>query len=330
MLRRTALRLAALAVLALPAAARAQDGPWPNRPITIMGGFPNGSGVDIYARKLAEPLTRVLGVPVVVDNRTGAGGNIASEYVARARPDGYTFLLATAGTHAINASLYSSLPFDPLRDVTHIALLGDVPNVLLVSPQHSPEINTCRDLIAAAKAKPGALAYASTGNGASTHLAGVQFSMAAGIDTLHVPYRGQGPAMVSLLGGETAFFFNQSGPSIGPVRQGQLRALGVTTRARLSALPDVPTIEEACALPGFESSTWYGLLAPPRLPAAIQQRMAQEVARIIGEPDFVAWLKENQGITPPADPGPEAFRQVHERDIQRWGDIVRRSGARVD
>jgi tripartite-type tricarboxylate transporter receptor subunit TctC len=332
--RRATLRLATLAALAPALAfstpASAQEAPWPNRPITIMGGFPNGAGTDIYARKLAEPLSRALGVPVVVDNRTGAGGNIASEYVARARPDGYTFLLATAGTHAINAALYSNLPFDPLRDVTHIALLGDVPNVLLVSPQHSPNINNCGDLIAAARARPGALAYSSTGNGASTHLAGVQFSMAAGIDTLHVPYRGQGPAMVALLGGETTFFFNQSGPSIGPVRQGQLRALAVSTRARLGALPDVPTVEDACGLPGFDSSTWYGLLAPPRLPAPIQARMAQEVARIIAEPDFVAWLTDNQGITPPADPSPEAFRQVHERDIGRWGEIVRRSGARVD
>jgi len=328
MLRRTALALAALAALALPA--EAQEAPWPNRPITIMGGFPNGSGVDIYARKLAEPLSRVLGVPVVVDNRTGAGGNIASEYVARARPDGYTFLLATAGTHAINATLYKSLPFDPLRDVTHIAILGDVPNVLLVNPQHSPNIRTCRDLIAAAKARPGALAYASTGNGASTHLSAVQFASAAGIEVLHVPYRGQGPAMISLLSGESAFFFNQSGPSIAPVQQGQLRALGVTTRARLAPLPEVPTIEEACGLPGFESSTWYGLIAPPGLPAPIQARMAQEVARIIAEPGFVTWLTDNQGITPPADPGPEAFRRIHEADIARWGDIVRRSGAQVD
>ena len=328
MLRRTALALALLAALALPAAA--QEAAWPSRPITIMGGFPNGAGTDIYARKLAEPLSRALGVPVVVDNRTGAGGNIASEYVARARPDGYTFLLATAGTHAINATLYRSLPFDPLRDVTHVAILGDVPNVLLVSPQHSPGIRTCRDLIAAAKARPGALAYASTGNGASTHLAGVQFAQAAGIDLLHVPYRGQGPAMVSLLAGESALFLNQSGPSIGPVRQGQLIALGVTTRTRLAALPEVPTIEEGCGLPGFESSTWYGLIAPPRLPPAIQARMAQEVARIIAEPDFVTWLTDNQGITPPADPGPEAFRRVHEVDVARWGEIVRRSGAQVD
>ena len=330
MLRRTALRLTALAALVLPAAAAAQEAPWPNRPITIMGGFPNGSGVDIYARKLAEPLSQALGVPVVVDNRTGAGGNIASEYVARARPDGYTFLLATAGTHAINATLYSRLPFDPLNDVTHIALLGDVPNVLLVSPQHSPNIRTCQDLIAAAKARPGALAYASTGNGASTHLGGVQFSLAAGIDTLHVPYRGQGPAMVSLLAGETAFFFNQSGPSIGAISQGQVRGLAVSTRTRLPPLPDVPTVEEACGLPGFESTTWYGLMAPPHLPEPIQARMAQEVAKIISQPDFVTWLTDSQGISPPTDPSPANFRRVQERDIGRWAEIVRRSGAKVD
>jgi len=328
MIRRTL--LAALGALALALPAAAQEAPWPNRPITIMGGFPNGSGVDIYARRLAEPLARALGVPVVVDNRTGAGGNIASEYVARARPDGYTFLLATAGTHAINATLYPNLPFDPIRDVTHVALLGDVPNVLLVSPQHAPTIRTCGDLIAAARARPGALNYASTGNGASTHLAAVQFALAAGIEATHVPYRGQGPAMLSLLGGETAFFWNQSGPSIGPIQQGQVRALAVSLSRRVPALPEVPTAEEACGLPGFESTTWYGLLAPPRLPAAIQERVAREVARIIAEPDFVTWLTDNQGIAPPADPGPEAFRRVHERDIARWGEVVRRSGARVD
>ena len=331
MLRRTSLALAALAAMVLPAAAPwAQDAPWPNRPITIMGGFPNGAGTDIYARKLAEPLSRALGVPVVVDNRTGAGGNIASEYVARAKPDGYTFLLATAGTHAINAALYHNLPFDVLKDVTHIALLGDVPNVLLVSPQHSPDITDCRALIARARANPGKLNYASTGNGASTHLAGVQLAMAANIDVLHIPYRGQGPAMLSLLGGETTFFFNQSGPSIGPIRQGQVKALAVSLRSRIPALPDVPTVEEACGLPGFESSTWYGLLAPPNLPADIQQRMATEVARIIRQPDFVTWLTDNQGIAPPADPMPAAFRRVHEADVARWAEVVRRSGARVD
>jgi tripartite-type tricarboxylate transporter receptor subunit TctC len=323
----------ALAALPLPAAvARAQGSSesWPSRPIVIMGGFPNGSGVDIYARRLAEPLSRALGVPVVVDNRSGAGGNIASDYVAKARPDGYLFLLGTAGTHAINASLYRSLPFDPLRDVTHIALLGDVPNVLLVNPEKRPQFRTCQDVIAAAKAQPGALNYASTGNGASTHLAGTQFSTAAGVELTHVPYRGQPGAMQALLRGDADLFFNQTGPSIGPIRQGQLRGLAVTTRTRVAALPDIPTVEEACGLRGFESTTWYGLFAPPGLPEPIQRRMNAEVVGIINAPEFQRWLIEEQGITPPTENTPEHFRAVHERDIARWREVVRRSGATVD
>ncbi len=323
---------AALAAVAAapPAGAQEAAAPWPSRPITILGGFPNGSGVDIYARRLAEPLARALGVPVVVDNRTGAGGNIASDLVAKARPDGHLFLLATAGTHAINTALYRSLPFDPLRDVTHIALLGDVPNVVLVSPERRPQYRTCADLIAAARARPGALNYGSTGNGASTHLAGAQFAVAAGIELTHVPYRGQPGAMGALLAGDTDVFFNQSGPSIGAVQQGQARALAVTTRQRLPALPDVPTVEEACGLPGFDSSTWYALLGPPNLPVAVRDRMNAEVARIVGSPDFRRWLLESQGIAPPEDLSPEGFRRVHEADLARWAEIVRASGARVD
>src|SRR5215210_1736982 len=314
------------ALLAPPSPAGAQEQPWPSRPITILGGFPNGSGVDIYARRLAEPLGRALGVPVVVDNRTGAGGNIASDLVAKARPDGTLFLLATAGTHAINAALYRNLPFDPLRDVTHIALLGDVPNVVLVSPERRPQFRTCADLLAAARAKPGALNYGSTGNGASTHLVGARFGAAAGIELTHVPYRGQPGAMAALLAGDVDVFFNQSGPSIGPVQQGQVRALAVLTRRRLPALLEVPTVEEACGLPGFDSSTWYALLGPPGLPAAIRDRMNVEVARVVQSPEFQRWLVESQGITPPEDLTPEGFRRVHEADIARWAEIVRASG----
>ena len=318
------------ALLAPPCPAGAQEQPWPSRPITILGGFPNGSGVDIYARRLAEPLGRALGVPVVVDNRTGAGGNIASDLVAKARPDGYLFLLATAGTHAINASLYRTLPFDPLRDVTHIALLGDVPNLVLVNPERRPQYRSCADLLAAARARPGALNYGSTGNGASTHLAGAQFSVAAGIELTHVPYRGQPGAMGALLAGDTDVFFNQSGPSIGALQQGQVRALAVLTRRRLPALPDIPTVEEACGLPPFDSSTWYALLAPPGLPAPLRDRMNTEVARILRTEEFRRWLVDSQGISPPEDLSAEGFRRVHEADIARWAEIVRRSGARVD
>src|SRR3954447_9335527 len=294
MLRRATMMLALL--LALPAAAQEA---WPSRPVTILGGFPNGAGTDIYARKLAEPLGRALGQPVVGDNRPRAGGNIAPEAVAEARPDGYLFLIGTAGTHAINATLYKSLPFDPLQDVTHVTLLGDVPNVLLVNPEKRPQYKTCADLVAAARARPGALNYASTGNGASTHLAAAQFAAAAGIELVHVPYRGQPGAIQALLGGDVDLFFNQVGPSIGPVAQGQALALGVTVPRPVAALPGVRGVAEACGLPGFESSSWYGLFAPPGLRAGIQQRMQAEVAKILATPDLQAWLVQTQGITPP-------------------------------
>ena len=325
MLRCATLLLALL--LALPVAA---EEAWPNRPITILGGFPNGAGTDIYARKLAEPLTRALGQPVIVDNRSGAGGNIASDAVAKAKPDGYLFLIGTAGTHAINATLYRSLPFDPLRDVTHIALLGDVPNVLLVSPDKRPQYRSCADVIADAKARPGTLNYGSTGNGASTHLAGAQFAAAAGLDLVHVPYRGQPGAAQALLAGDIDLFFNQVGPALGPVQQGQVLALGVTVGQPVAALPGVPTIATACGLPGFESSTWYGLFGPPGLPEPIARRMNAEVAKVLATPEFHAWLVQTQGITPPADTSAEAFRRVHAADIGRWAAIVRRSGASVD
>ncbi|MBU8537978.1 Bug family tripartite tricarboxylate transporter substrate binding protein [Falsiroseomonas tokyonensis] len=309
--------------------ALAQDN-WPSRPIEFLGGFPNGSGVDIYARRLAAPLSQALGVPVVVNNRVGAGGNIASDYAAKARPDGYLILFGTAGTHAINATLYRRLPFDPMRDVTHIAHLGDVPNVLITSIQHRPQYTSCAALVADAKARPGALNYASTGNGASTHLAGAVFARAAGIDMLHIPFPGQGPAVTSLLGGQTDLFFNQVGPAIGLIQQGAVRALGVTTPQRLAALPDVPTIAEACNLPGFESTTWYGVFGPPGMPAAIQQRLNTEIRKIIEAPDFRDWLVNNQGISPSTIRTPEEFRRVHEQDIARWGEVIRAAGAQVD
>ena len=321
-------RLLFTALLGLAGPALAQD--WPSRPITILGGFPNGAGTDTYARRLAEPLSRALGQPVVVDNRSGAGGNIASDAVAKARPDGALFLIGTAGTHAINATLYRSLPFDPFRDVTHIALLGDVPNVLLVNQEKRPGLTGCAALIAAARARPGQLNYSSTGNGASTHLAGVLFATALGLDLVHVPYRGQPGAMQALLAGDVDVFFNQVGPALGAVQQGQVQALGVTLASRVPALPAVPTVAEACGLPGFETSTWYGLFGPPNLPPAIQARMNTEVARIIGTPEFRQWLIESQGIAPPSDTSVDAFRELHQRDIARWGAIVRRTGATLD
>ncbi len=323
------LLLSLLMLAATPWAALAQEAPWPNRPITILGGFPNGAGTEIYARRLSDPLSRALGVPVVVDNKSGAGGNIASDFVAKARPDGYLFLLGTAGTHAINATLYRNLPFNPLRDVTHIALLGDVPNVMLVNQQHTPGFRSCADVLAAARARPGALNYGSTGNGASTHLAGAAFATAFGLQLQHIPYRGQPGAMEALLKGDVQLFFNQTGPAIALIQQGQAQGLTVMQNTRVPALPDLPTVTVACGQE-MNTSTWYGLFAPPGLPAAIQARMNAEVAKIIRTPAFTDWLVMNQGIVPPTDLTPEGFRRTHEADIARWATVVRASGAQVD
>jgi tripartite-type tricarboxylate transporter receptor subunit TctC len=320
--------LLALPLLATPALAQSEA--WPTRPITLVGGFPNGSGVDIYQRRLAEPLSRALGQPVVVDNRSGAGGNIGSDFVAKARPDGHTLYFGTAGTHAINATLYRSLPFDVIRDFTPIAHLGDVPNILTVSAERRPQYTDCRAVIAAARANPGRLNYGSTGNGASTHLAAAQFAIAAGLELTHVPYRGQPGAALALLQGDVDLFFNQTGPAIPMIQQGQVRGLAVTTRQRVAALPNVPTVEEACGLPGFESTTWYGIFGPANLPEPIVARLSAEITRIIREPDFTRWLVESQGITPPPVFTPREFAEIQRRDVARWAEVVRRSGATVD
>ncbi|MCX7931505.1 MAG: tripartite tricarboxylate transporter substrate binding protein [Rhodovarius sp.] len=329
MLRRRDCALPLLAAAALAAPARAQ-GDFPNRPITLLIGFPAGSGVDIYARRMQEPLQRILGQPIVVEPRTGAGGNIASEAVARARPDGHTLLFGTAGTHAINQSLYRSLPFHVVRDFTPIAHLGDVPNVLTVSAERRPHLRSCADVLAAARARPQALSYASTGNGASTHLAGAQFAAAAGIELLHVPFRGQPFAQTALLAGDVDLFFNQVGPALGAIRAGQTRALAVTTAERLPILPDVPTVAEACGLPGFVSTTWYGLFGPAGMPPAIVHRINDAVQQVIRAPDFVEWLVQTQAITPPPVSTPQEFAAIQVRDVAHWAEIVRRTGAQVD
>jgi tripartite-type tricarboxylate transporter receptor subunit TctC len=324
--RRTVLA-AMLAASAALSSATAQE--WPKeRPIQIIGGFPTGAGTDIFARLLAEPLGKALGQTIVVDNRSGAGGNIGSEFVARARPDGYTLLIGTAGTHAINASLYKSLPFDVVKDFEPVALLVDVPNVLIANPKVLPDVKSCADLLAAAKKEPGKLNYASTGNGASGHLAGAQFAQAAGIDIVHVPYRGTPPAMNAMMSGEAQIMFQQSIPIMGQLRAGTFRPLAITTAARVAALPDVPTVAEACGLPGFESTTWYALFAPKGMPEAIVRRLNQEVNRILRDPDFDRKVKD-MGLVP-LPSSPEAFREVQLRDMEKWRDRVRKSGAQVD
>lgn len=308
----------------------AQEQKWPSRAINITGGFPNGAGTDIYARKMGEGLTALWNVPVVVDSKTGAGGNIASDAVARSPADGYHYLFGTAGTHAINVALYKKLNFDVEKDFTRIALLGDVPNVLLINSKKHPDIKTCADLLTLARAKPGTMNFASTGNGASGHLAGAQFANAAKINVVHVPYRGQGPAMAALLAGDVDFFFNQSAAAINAVKGGQATAIAVTTPQPIVALPGVPTVAASCDLPGFESSTWYGLFGPAGMSPEIARKMTEGVLKVITEPAFKQWLTDTQGITPAADSSPEAFARIHQADIKKWADIVKMSGAQVD
>jgi len=328
-MRTTRRGLAALATfLATPALAQAPA--WPNRPIEMVIGFPNSSGVGIYARKLADPLGRALGQPVVVNPRIGAGGNVGSDFVAKARPDGHVILFGTAGTHAINQTLYGRLGFNVLTDFTAIAHLGDVPNILTTAVERRGQYRTCMDVINDARARPGALNFGSTGNGASTHLAGVRFAQAAGLDVVHVPFTGQAGVVTAQLGGQIDFFFNQTGPAIAMIQQGQVRGLAVTTANRVPALPGVPTVAEACNLPGFESTTWYGIFGPANLPAEITNRLNAEIVRIISEPEFRTWLVQDQGIEPPTVRTPAEFRAVQERDVARWGQVVRDARATVD
>jgi tripartite-type tricarboxylate transporter receptor subunit TctC len=312
-------------VTALPVAAQEK---WPSRTITIVGGFPTGAGTDIYSRMLAEPLSKALGVPVIVDNKSGAGGNVGSEFVTRARPDGYTLYFGTAGTHAINATLYPKLPFDPIKDFTHVSILGDVPNIMIVNPKVMPDVTSCADVLKIAKEKPGTLRYASTGNGASTHLAGAIFTKMAGVQIEHIPYRGTPPAMNAMMSGETQVMFHQSLTVMGPIKQGTFKALAVTTRKPIAALPDLPTIEKACNLPGYQSTTWYGLFAPPNLPEPILRRLNQEVVKIVSSPEFQKRLND-LGITPLWST-PEEFRKTNEADIVAWRKVVQDVGAKLD
>jgi tripartite-type tricarboxylate transporter receptor subunit TctC len=326
-MQRRSLLAASATLLATPALAQER---YPNRPITLLSGFPNGSGIDIYARRMGEPLQAILGQPIVIDNRSGAGGNIASEYVSKARPDGYTILFGTAGTHAINQTLYRNLPFNVIDSFTPIAHLGDVPNILTVSIEKRPQYRSCPDVLAAARARPQAISYSSTGNGASTHLAGAQFAAAAGVEMLHVPYRGQPGAQAALLSGDVDIFLNQSGPALGGIRQGLSRGLAVTTAQRLPAAPEIPTVAEACNLPGFVSTTWYGLFGPAHMPAEIVTTLNNAVQRVINAPDFREWLVMNQAISPPPVSTPAEFAAIQRRDVASWADIIRRSGASVD
>ena len=308
----------------LPGVALAQA--WPSQPITILMGFPAGSGVDVVARLLEEPMEKSLGGKLVMDYRVGAGGNLASEAVAKAKPDGYTLLLGTAATHGVNAALYKKIPFDVESDFTPISTLVNVSNVLAVNPQVI-DANTLKEFIDKVKASPGKYNYASTGNGTGTHLAFAEFVAKAGLDMVHVPYKGGPEALTSVVSGTTCCIFNQVQTVIPQYKAGRVRLLGVTTRTRVSAVPEVPTIAEA-GVPGFESYTWFGLFGPKGLDADIVNKVNAAVKAALETPSVRDRLVQ-LGNTPRWE-SPEQFRATVKSDRAKWAAVVKQIGATID
>ena len=317
------------ALVALPAVAQTA---WPSKPIRIVVPFAAGGTTDIMARSMAPELQRALGTPVVVDNKPGAGGNSGAAEVAKSPPDGYTLLMGTVGTHAINAALYPKLPFDPVKDFVPVTLVAGVPNVLVMNPANAQRygVNSVADLTRAAKANPGKMNYASSGNGTSIHLSGELFKAMTGTFMLHIPYRGSGPALIDLMGGSMDLMFDNLPSALPHIKSGKLKGIAVTSAVRSTALPDVPTVEEAGgpALKGFEASSWFGLLAPAGTPNEIVQRLQAESAKALG----AAALKERlqaQGAIPSGISGNE-FAKFMAAETAKWARVVKVSGAKVD
>ena len=321
--------LLAISFIALPALAQ---GNWPVKPVKIVVPFAPGGTTDILARAMAPELSKAFGQPFVVENRAGAGGNIGADVVAKSAPDGYTLLMGTVGTHGINKSLYSKMAFDPQKDFAPITLVAGVPNVMIINTEkaRAAGINSVADFIRVAKASPGKLNMASSGNGTSIHMAGELFKTMSGTYMIHFPYSGSGPALMALVGGDMDVMFDNLPSSMQLIKSGKLKALAVTSAQRSAALPDVPTIEQAGgpALKGFEASSWFGLLAPAGTPPDIVSRIQQEVARSLGTPAVKEKLLAQGAI--PGGNTPQQFAAFINAEHKKWAQVVKTSGAKVD
>jgi len=322
-------RLLCALALALPAAwANAQA--WPAKPIRIVVPFAAGGTTDILARALAPELQKALGQPVIVDNKPGAGGNLGAAEVAKSAPDGYTLLMGTVGTHGINAALYPKMPYDPIKDFVPVSLVAGVPNVLVFNPAKAEQlgIKNVADLIKYAKANPGKLNMASSGNGTSIHLSGELFKSMTGTYMVHFPYRGSGPALIDLMGGSMDLMFDNLPSSMPHIKAGKLKALAVTSGVRSQALPDVPTIAEAGPVKGYEASSWFGLLAPAGTPMDVVNRVQQETAKALSAPALKERLQA-QGAIPSGNTSAE-FARLIDSETKKWAQVVKVSGAKVD
>ena len=321
--RRQFLHLASGAV-ALPALSRiASAQTYPTRPVRLVVGFAAGQAIDILARLIAQSLSERFGQQFIVENRPGGGGNIATEAVVRAPPDGYT-LLAVGSNNMINATLYEKLNFDFIRDIALVASIYRVPQVMEVNPSFPAK--TLPELIAYAKANPGKINFASAGNGSVAHVTAELFKMMAGINMQHVPYRGAAPALTDLLGGQVHLMFDNMPSSIEHIRAGRLRPLAVTATARLEGLPDVPTVADF--LPGFETSAWAGIGAPKNTPAEIIDQLNRETNAALADPKLKARVADLGGMVFPLSPA-EYEKRVAE-ETEKWGKVVKFSGARPD
>jgi len=319
--------MAALLIAVPGAHAQAQPADFPGgKPITIVMTFPPGSGVDVVGRLIQESLSRQLGVPVLIDYKPGAAGNIASDFVARSRPDGHTLVLGTSGTHAINPALYRKMPFDVETDFTPVATLNEVSNVLTVNPAVL-DVKTVPELIAKVKAEPGRHNFASTGNGTGTHLAFAEFNAKAGLDMVHVPYKGGPEAMQAVLQGQVCCIMNQVQTVIGQWKAGKVRLLGVTTPTRIAVVQDIPTIAES-GLPGSLSDNWFGLLGPKGMDATVVETLNAAVRRVLESPE-VAGKLTGAGNTVRIE-SPEQFRATVKADRARWAQVVRQAGVTLD
>jgi tripartite-type tricarboxylate transporter receptor subunit TctC len=303
---------------------------WPSKPVRIVVPFAPGGTTDILARAVAPELTKAFGQQFVVDNRAGAGGNVGADIVAKSPADGYTLLMGTVGTHGINKSLYAKMPFDPQKDFAPVTLVAGVPNVMVMNAEKAGKlgINSVADFIKYAKSRPGQLSMASSGNGTSIHLAGELFKSQTGIFMTHIPYRGSGPALLDLVGGNVDVMFDNLPSAMPQIKGGKLKAFAVTSAQRSGAMPELPTVEEAGKLKGFEASSWFGLLAPAGTPPDIVSRIQQEVAKALNTPVIKEKMLAQGAI--PSGNTPQEFAKLIDSEIAKWAQVVKVSGAKVD
>ncbi len=328
--RRTALIALTLATLGLSTSLAQAQGTWPNKPVKIVVPFTPGGTTDILARAIAPDLSKAFGQQFVIENKGGAGGNLGAEQVAKSAGDGYTLLMGTVGTHGINRALYAKLPYDPFKDFAPVTLVAAVPNVMVVNSEFAAahKINTVNDFIQYARANPGKINMASSGNGTSIHLAGELFKSMTRTFMTHIPYRGSGPALLDLAAGNMQVMFDNLPSAMQLIKAGKIKALAVTSSQRSAALPELPTIEEAAGLKGFEASSWFGLLAPAGTPPEVVNRIQQEVAKSLATPALKERLAALGAI--PSGNTPAQFATLIEAEHKKWAEVVKASGAKVD